>query len=127
MFKLLILTVVIVTAGITAAAQTETKRNTEGQRVTSYDVIKRAGKGSAVSVGPRMTYVKEGLNTEEVVRVLGKPALISEREEQGQIVTSYRYERSEGRALVVEFAKGLVISSRTEPSVSTARASRWAN
>jgi hypothetical protein len=114
MFKFLILVVVIIAAGIGATAQTSARKNSEGRRVTAYDTIKRAGKGSAVSVGPRTTYLKEGLSTEVVVRLLGKPSLISEREERGQTVTTYEFRLGEGQTLVAQFVKGILVSSKTE-------------
>jgi hypothetical protein len=47
--------------------------------VASYSYPADEFKPGVVQVGPRTTYLKEGLTTEEVVRLLGKPSAISER------------------------------------------------
>ncbi|MDQ3805111.1 MAG: hypothetical protein M3416_14935, partial [Acidobacteriota bacterium] len=68
-----------------------------------------------VRVGPRTTYLKEGLSTEDVIRLLGRPAEVSERQEGGAKVVSYVFQRGEGRVLVAEFVEGRLVNSRVEP------------
>ncbi len=68
-------------------------------------------KPGVVQVGPRTTYLKEGLTTDEVVRLLGKPATISERTDDGIVVTIYEFTRSDDRVLVAEFEKGALVRS----------------
>jgi hypothetical protein len=81
---------------------------------TSYSYPVEDFKPGVVRVGPRTTYIKEGLSSEEVVRLLGKPASISERSENGVMVTTYEFQRGEGRILIAEFVKGLLVRSHTE-------------
>jgi hypothetical protein len=67
-----------------------------------------------VRVGPRTTYLKEGLTTQEVVRLLGKPISISDRTAKDVVVTTYAFQRGEGRILIAEFEQGLLVRSRIE-------------
>jgi hypothetical protein len=81
---------------------------------TSYSYPLDDFKPGMVRVGPRTTYLKEGLRTDEVVRVLGKPASISERSENNVVITTYEFQRGEGRILIAEFVDGVLVRSRTE-------------
>lgn len=71
-----------------------------------------------VRFGPRSTYLKEGLRTQEVLRLLGQPATVSERTEDGTVVTRYEFDRSEGRIIVAEFVSDALVRSRTETKVA---------
>ena len=81
---------------------------------TSYRYSVDDFKPGVVRVGPRTTYLKEGLSSEEVVRLLGKPVSISERNEKGVVVATYEFQRGEGRILIAEFENGLLVRSRIE-------------
>lgn len=81
-------------------------------------------KPGVVQVGPRTTYLKEGLTTDEVVRLLGKPATISERIDDGIVVTIYEFTRSEDRVLVAEFEKGALVRSAMHARGQVAKADR---
>lgn len=70
--------------------------------------------GRVIRVGPTTTYLKNGLNTDEVIRLLGRPHSISERLEDGRLLATYIFPRSEGRVLIAEFENGLLTNSRTE-------------
>jgi hypothetical protein len=67
-----------------------------------------------VHVGPRSTYLKEGLTTGEVVSLLGAPASISESKREGQSLLVYEFQRSGDRVLIAEFLGGSLITTRTE-------------
>ena len=84
---------------------------------TSYSYPVEDFKPGVVQVGPRTTYLKEGLRTEEVVRLLGKPASISERSENDIVITTYEFHRGEGRMLIAEFVSDILVSSRLEARV----------
>ena len=73
-----------------------------------------------VQVGPRTTYLKEGLRTDEVVRLLGKPAHISERSEHDVVITTYEFQRGEGRILIAEFVSDRLVRSRLDARVEHA-------
>lgn len=81
-------------------------------------------KPGVVQVGPRTTYLKEGLTTDEVVRLLGKPAAISERTDDDVIVTVYEFTRSEDRVLIAEFEKGALVRSAMQTRRQVAQADR---
>jgi hypothetical protein len=81
-------------------------------------------KPGVVQVGPRTTYLKQGLTTDEVVRLLGKPAAISERTDDGIVVTIYEFARSEDRVLVAEFEKGALVRSAMHTRAQVATADR---
>ena len=81
---------------------------------TSYSYPVEDFKPGVVQVGPRTTYLKEGLRTDEVVRLLGKPASISERSENDIVIATYEFQRGEGRILIAEFVCGILVRSRSE-------------
>lgn len=139
MRKLLILVIVIMLAMAGAAAQTKpnsmrsfqekidqasvgnTDEDASFVRETSYSYPADEFKPGVVRVGPRTTYVKEGLSTEEVVRLLGQPSAISERRENGVVVMIYEFPRSEGQVLIAEFVKNALVRSRLEPRGQVAK------
>ena len=84
---------------------------------TSYSYPVEDFKPGVVQVGPRTTYLKAGLRTDEVVRLLGKPASISERSENEIVITTYEFARGEGRMLIAEFVDGVLVRSREETRV----------
>jgi hypothetical protein len=103
MKKTLILLSLLLCAGTQAVAQT-------GAKVTrTVSTSPRV-----ISVGPRTTYLKEGISTEDVLKLLGRPAEVSEREEGGAKVVSFVFERGEGRVLVAEFVSDRLVRSRVE-------------
>jgi hypothetical protein len=84
---------------------------------TSYSYPVADFKPGVVQVGPRTTFLKEGLRTEEVFRLLGKPANVFERNENGVIVTTCEFERGDGRTLIAEFVNGVLVKSRQEINI----------
>jgi hypothetical protein len=92
---------------------------------TSFSYPVEDFKPGVVKVGPRTTYLKEGLRTDEVIQLLGKPVSISERTENDVVVTTYEFQRGEGRVLIAEFEAGVLVRSRTEardvPAVQAGR------
>lgn len=81
---------------------------------TSYSYPVEDFKPGVVKVGPRTTYLKEGLRTDEVVKLLGKPVSISERNADGVVVTIYAFQRGEERILIAEFVGGVLVRSWIE-------------
>ena len=84
---------------------------------TSYSYPVEDFKPGVVQVGPRTTYLKEGLRTDEVVRLLGRPASISERSENNIVTTTYEFQRGEGRIFIAEFVGGILVRSRSETRI----------
>jgi hypothetical protein len=144
MCKILTIAVIVISAMVCASAQTKLDRtgyaDATGARLkadvpaaetqafyprTSYSYPADDFKPGVVRVGPRTTYLKEGLTTDEVVRLLGKPASISERSENGVVLTTYEFQRGEGRVIIAEFVAGVLVRYRTETSgESVVRADR---
>jgi outer membrane protein assembly factor BamE (lipoprotein component of BamABCDE complex) len=91
---------------------------------TAFSYAGEDFKPGVVQVGPRTTYLKEGLTTDEVARLLGKPATISERTDDDVVVTIYEYARSEDRVLVAEFVKGVLVRSAMQTGRHVAQADR---
>jgi hypothetical protein len=133
MRKLFTIAVIVISAVVCASAQTRLDQtgfaDATGARLkadlvaaeteafqprTSYSYPVDDFKPGVVRVGPRTTYLKEGLRTDEVVRLLGKPASISERSENGVVVTTFEFQRGEGRVIIAEFVSGVLVRSRTE-------------
>jgi hypothetical protein len=83
-------------------------------RSTSYSYPVDDFKPGVVRVGPRTTYLKEGLSADEVIRLLGKPLSVTERNDKDTVVTTYEFQRGEGRVLIAEFEHGLLVRSRVE-------------
>ena len=107
MLKILIIVVAVLIAAVNSSAQTT-------RRQTSH-------KAAVVRVGPTTTYLKEGLSTEQVVRLLGEPSAISEHKEQNSIVTRYEFPRAEGRVLIAEFVHDVLRNSRIESRTQLAK------
>jgi len=110
MLKILIIVIAVLIAAVNSSAQTI-------RRQASH-------KASVVRVGPTTTYLKEGLSTEQVVRLLGEPSAISEHKEQNSIVTRYEFPRAEGRVLIAEFINDALRSSRVETRTDVAKWTR---
>jgi hypothetical protein len=109
MLKVLVIGVAILIAVANGSAQTS-----RGKRYVSH-------KPGVVRVGPTTTYLKEGLSTEQVIRLLGEPSAISERTERNLTVTIYEFPRAEGRILIAEFVSDALIDSRIETRVQVAQ------
>ena len=115
MNKFLSLIAIILLTFVAASAQTETaskrdskvkyKRAVPGQKVAAV-----------INLGPPTTYLKEGLSTELVVRLLGRPETVAQRvNSEGRAVTAYEFTRGAGRVLVAEFVNGALVGTRVEP------------
>ncbi|MCA1557030.1 MAG: hypothetical protein LC731_00650, partial [Acidobacteria bacterium] len=72
--------------------------------------------GRVLRLGPTTTYLKNGLRTDEVLRLLGKPVNVTERREGGRLLATYIFERSSGRVLIADFENGLLANSHMEPA-----------
>jgi hypothetical protein len=71
-------------------------------------------RNGVVHLGPRTTYLKDGLTTEEVLKLLGEPLTVSKRTEGGKTVSTYEFQRGEGRVVIAEFVGNELVRSRTE-------------
>ncbi len=69
---------------------------------------------AVVRVGPSTTFMKPGLSTAQVVRLLGEPLNQSDRSNNGVRVVTYEFVRSENRVFIAEFVNDALVSSRTE-------------
>ncbi|MEP6741676.1 MAG: hypothetical protein ABJB61_04185 [bacterium] len=112
MLKILVVGVAILIAVASGSAQSNGSK-----RYVSH-------KASVVRVGPVTTFLKEGLSTEQVVRLLGEPSAIFERKQEDLIVTTYEFPRGAGRVLIAEFVSDALINSRIETRAQIARLSR---
>ena len=142
MYKFFIIAAFVLFSAVTAAAQTssepkalpetsqvELAKRTENlggvatpggiARVQTTAAERRRQSGGVVDgrvlkVGPTTTYLKNGLRTEEVVRLLGRPVSITERRDGEHLLAIYTFERSSGRVLVAEFENGVLVRSGME-------------
>ncbi len=103
MRNFLFLVVVVICAVTPVSAQTELSLKQYFEGISYRYVAGDFKKPRVIRVGPPTTYLKEGLRTEEVLRLLGKPVATSERVEQGLVVTTYEFLRGGGRVLVADF------------------------
>ena len=86
----------------------------DGARLTEGTDAGGYVRKGVVHVGPRSTYLKEGLSREEVVSLLGTPTSILQSKRDGRSVIVYEFQRSGDRVFVAEFLEDYLISSRTE-------------
>ncbi len=132
MRKFLVIAIILTCGMVSASAQNATRKHHAGDKGASLQADKIPAeaenafprtsfsyplddfKPGVVKVGPRTTYLKEGLRTDEVVRLLGKPTSTSERKENEVLVTTYEFQRGEHTVLVAEFVSGRLVRSRTE-------------
>ncbi len=112
MLKILVIGIAILIAVANVSAQTR-----GGKRYVSH-------KASVVRVGPATTYLKAGLTTEQVVRLLGEPSATYERKQRNLIITTYEFPRGEGRVLIAEFVSDALIESRIEARAQIAKSTR---
>jgi hypothetical protein len=68
---------------------------------------------SVLNVGPRSTFLREGLAFEVVVKALGTPASVSGRSENGKTVKTCEFHRGEGRIVIAEFVNDVLVHSQT--------------
>jgi hypothetical protein len=121
MRRLLSLLTVALLAASPVAAQTEggSKKPSEVRQVASKGEGEAASLPTAprsrlvVSVGPRTTFLKEGLGEREVLWLLGSPS-VTLRAAGGSPSVTYEFTRGAGRVLVAVFKDGVLVSSRTE-------------
>ena len=103
---------------ISMASKTDTSVSEVGNGAfyprTSYSYPLEDFKTGVVRVGPRTTYLKDGLSIDEVIRLLGKPLSITERTEQNVSLKIYVFQRGEDQVLIAEFENGLLARSCSE-------------
>jgi hypothetical protein len=80
----------------------------------------RPATASVVRLGPSTTFLKMGLNKEEVVMLLGDPQGQSEVRQGSSHISTYVFPRSGGRVLVAEFKNDLLVAYRIQPAGSLA-------
>jgi hypothetical protein len=114
MRNFLFLVLVVICAVTPVFAQTELSLKQYFEGISYRYVAGDSRKPRVIRVGPPTTFVKEGLRTEEVLRLLGKPVATSERVEQGLVVTTYEFLRGGGRVLVADFVSDALVHSRIE-------------
>jgi hypothetical protein len=109
LFAIIILSAI---AGSAQTGQDSSKSSSNEVRVeqaaTSTD---KKDDPRVLRVGPSTTYIRTGLTTDDVVRVLGKPEAVSERMNGDTRIILYTYPRGEGRFLVTEFENNLLVRS----------------
>lgn len=72
-----------------------------------------------VHLGPRTTYLKLGLKTGEVLELLGEPASVSQRTENGRVISTYEFERSKGKVLIADFEEDTLVRLTSAERVAT--------
>ncbi|MDQ2937814.1 MAG: hypothetical protein M3R67_09930 [Acidobacteriota bacterium] len=103
----------------------EDERSISVPRQISYEYAAPGSrKIGVVRVGSPTTYLKRGLTTKDVFQVLGKPAGISKRVEDGMVVTTFEFRRGGERVLVAEFVHDKLVRSRIETREQIAQRNR---
>lgn len=111
MKKLVSLSALIIFSAVAVCAQeAHIKRaDTRGKEKSSEKASPRAAR--VLQLGPSTTYLKDGLSIDEVIRFLGRPTSVSERQNGDSLLATYTFPRSPGRVLVAEFEAGLLVRS----------------
>lgn len=124
MFKVLTLSAILLISVIGVSAQTANKEAAVIKPVAYKTKGASGSKAGVVELGPRSTYLKEGLSLAAVIKVLGTPSLVSERVENRKVVRDYEWSRGEGRTLSAQFVNDILVHFQTveitEPGVRTA-------
>lgn len=108
MLKTMVIIIALLIAAVNVSAQTA-RKSKSGKRVHQT---------SAIRIAPPTTYLKEGLTIEQVIRVLGEPISVSQREERGVLIETLRFQRGANRILTAEFVNDALVGSRTETLVA---------
>jgi hypothetical protein len=121
MQKIFSLIAIILLASVASPAQAQTRKTSTQKNSTGVS------KPAVVRLGPPTTYLKNGLSTDEVVRLLGDPESVSERRHGDSSIATCVFARNGGRVLVAEFVNGRLINSRTETRENLVRADMSGN
>lgn len=116
MKKTISLFAIILLSAIAVSAQTKADlypNRESGQRVFAVKKSIRKNDPRVLRVGPSMTYLKEGLSIDDVLRVLGEPLSVSAHQDGDVRFATYTFERGEGRVLIAEFENESLVRSRT--------------
>lgn len=124
MFKVLTLSAILLVSVIGVSAQTANKEAEVIKPVAYKTKETSRSKAGVVELGPRSTYLKEGLSLAAVMKVLGTPSVVSERVENHKVVRDYEWSRGEGRTLSAQFVNDVLVHFQTveitEPGPRTA-------
>jgi hypothetical protein len=74
---------------------------------------RRAFTSSVITLGPRKTYLKNGLTADEVVRLLGQPLNVHHSMDGTAV---YMFQRGQNRVLIADFVDSILVDSRIESS-----------
>ena len=102
----IVLAIIIAVVNVSAHTDRSAKRSADGKLLLKRPAV--------IRVGPSTTYLKAGLTTAEVIRLLGEPVAMRERTDNGVKVVTYEFARSGQRVLVADFINDALITSRTE-------------
>lgn len=106
----------------TQGAQSAARRSREEGKPSSVSIKNvRRYDPRVLKLGPSTTFLSNGFSVEEVLKVLGEPAAVSQHEDGELKTATYTFPRSEGRVLVAEFENGILVRSRTETAEALAR------
>ena len=116
------LTAIVLFAVVVVPAQKRVNGSYSDLRSRRAGVEKRAANhktarfqdARAFRLRPSTIYLKNGLSTDEVLRLMGTPTSVSERQEGNAHLATYIFHRSEGRIFVADFENGVLINSRIE-------------
>jgi hypothetical protein len=123
MKKFFSLIAIVLFSVVAVAAQAKVKGSSnDSRRSHRAGVEKRAAHPKAARfqdarafrLRPSTIYLKNGLSTDEVLRLLGTPTSVSERQEGNAHLATYIFQRAVGRIFVADFENGVLVNSRTE-------------
>ena len=105
-FFAIVIAIFIAIVNVSANPDRSAKRAVNGKLLLKRPAV--------IRVGPSTTYLKAGLTTAEVVRLLGQPIAVIERSDNNVTVVTYEFARSDHRVLVADFVNDALTTSRTE-------------
>jgi hypothetical protein len=122
MKKFFSLTAMVLFSVVVVSAQTRVNGSYSDLRSRRAGVEKRAANHKAAKfqdarafrLRPSTIYLQKGLSTDEVLRLMGTPTSVSERQEGNAHLATYIFHRSEGRIFVADFENGVLVNTRVE-------------
>ncbi|HXD34531.1 MAG TPA: hypothetical protein VN643_25655 [Pyrinomonadaceae bacterium] len=114
MNKVLSFLIILVISAAGVSAQGKSTKDGAVVKTVSYRTgSQNRSKAGVVEIGPRSTYLKEGLSLAAVLHVLGAPASITEQTADGKTVMNYEFKRGGGRTLTAQFINDVLVHFQT--------------
>jgi hypothetical protein len=121
LISFILLSAMAVSAQTTKSEHANSRASRDAKKTLTGNKNVRASDPRVLKLGTSTTYLNNGLSIYDVLRVLGQPTSVSERQDGELQLATYTFPRSEGRVLIAEFENGVLMSSRMETTEEVKR------